>query len=62
MLDPFNGAGTTGIAANVLGRDYTGIELNEEYAEMARRRIEREMHPSTFVDETKEVEAPLFGV
>lgn len=47
VLDPFNGAGTTGIAANLLGRDYTGIELNPEYAEMARNRIARELRPST---------------
>jgi DNA modification methylase len=40
VLDPFNGAGTTGLVATRLGRDYIGIELNPEYMEMARRRIE----------------------
>jgi DNA modification methylase len=39
VLDPFNGAGTTGIVATRLERDYVGIELNPEYADMARRRI-----------------------
>jgi hypothetical protein len=39
VLDPFGGAGTTGLVADRLGRDAILIELNPEYAEMARRRI-----------------------
>lgn len=39
VLDPFGGAGTTGLVADRLGRDAILIELNEEYAEDARRRI-----------------------
>jgi len=39
VLDPFFGAGTTGLVADRLGRDCIGIELNPAYAEMARRRI-----------------------
>jgi site-specific DNA-methyltransferase (adenine-specific) len=39
VLDPFAGAGTTGLVALAKGRSFTGIELNEEYAEMARDRI-----------------------
>jgi DNA modification methylase len=39
VLDPFGGAGTTGLVADRLGRDAVLIELNPEYAEMARRRI-----------------------
>jgi len=39
VLDPFIGAGTTGFVAKKLGRDFIGIELNPEYAEMARKRI-----------------------
>lgn len=39
VLDPFCGSGTTGVAAVQLGRRFVGIELNPEYAEMARRRI-----------------------
>jgi DNA modification methylase len=39
VLDPFSGAGTTGLAALRLGRNYLGIELNPEYVEMSRRRI-----------------------
>ena len=39
VLDPFGGAGTTGLVADRLGRDAVLIELNPKYAEMARRRI-----------------------
>lgn len=39
MLDPFFGAGTTGLVADRLGRDCIGIELNPEYAAIAERRI-----------------------
>jgi DNA modification methylase len=39
VLDPFSGAGTTGLVAARTGREYVGIEINTEYAEMARRRI-----------------------
>lgn len=39
VLDPFSGAGTTGLVANRLGRDYIGVELNPEYIEIAQKRI-----------------------
>lgn len=39
VLDPFGGAGTVGLVAEQLGLDSTLIELNPEYAELARRRI-----------------------
>jgi DNA modification methylase len=39
ILDPFAGAGTTGLVADRLGRDCTLIDLNTEYAEMALNRI-----------------------
>lgn len=39
VLDPFGGAGTVGLVADQLGRNAVLIELNEEYAKMARRRI-----------------------
>jgi len=39
VLDPFGGAGTTGLVADRLGRDAVLIELNPEYAAMALRRI-----------------------
>ncbi|HRQ48984.1 MAG TPA: site-specific DNA-methyltransferase [Agriterribacter sp.] len=40
ILDPFMGAGTTGLAAALLNRDYIGFELNPEYASLAKRRIQ----------------------
>jgi DNA modification methylase len=40
VLDPFLGAGTTALVADRLGRNCIGIELNPEYADMAKRRIE----------------------
>lgn len=40
VLDPFGGAGTTGLVADRLQRDSILIELNPDYAEMAKRRIE----------------------
>ena len=40
VLDPFAGAGTTGVAAKKLGRRFIGVELNPEYAAMAKARIE----------------------
>jgi DNA modification methylase len=39
VLDPFSGSGTSGLVADRLGRDSILIELNPDYAEMARRRI-----------------------
>ena len=40
VLDPFGGSGTVGLVADRLGRDAILIELNPDYAEMARRRIQ----------------------
>jgi DNA modification methylase len=40
VLDPFGGAGTTGLVADRLQRNAVLIELNPEYAAMARRRID----------------------
>lgn len=48
VLDPFNGAGTTGLVATRLMRNYVGIELNAEYITIAQRRIEQD--------------APLFNI
>lgn len=40
VLDPFFGAGTTGLVADRLQRNCIGIELNPDYIAIARRRIE----------------------
>jgi DNA modification methylase len=39
ILDPFFGAGTTGVVAKKLGRRYIGIELNPKYIEISEKRI-----------------------
>jgi DNA modification methylase len=41
VLDPFSGAGTTGLAALKNGRRYVGIELNADYIEISRARAEK---------------------
>lgn len=40
ILDPFTGSGTTGVVALKNGRKFVGIELNTEYVELAKKRIE----------------------
>lgn len=39
VLDPFLGSGTTALVAKQLGRHYLGIDSNEDYCRMARRRL-----------------------
>lgn len=39
ILDPFMGSGSTGVAAKNLGFNFIGCEMNEEYLEIAKRRI-----------------------
>lgn len=41
VLDPFFGSGTTGVICNELGRKCTGVELNPDYAQLARDRLLR---------------------
>jgi site-specific DNA-methyltransferase (adenine-specific) len=43
VLDPFNGSGTTGVAAVRLGRSYVGIDLELAYLELTRKRIAEEL-------------------
>ena len=40
ILDPFSGSGTTGIAANLLGRRYLGLEKEEDFLAMGKARRE----------------------
>lgn len=42
VIDPFFGAGTTGLVADRLQRNCIGIELNPEYAAIAQRRLARD--------------------
>lgn len=41
ILDPFSGSGTTGIAASMHGRHYTGIEIAEPYLSLTISRYQR---------------------
>jgi site-specific DNA-methyltransferase (adenine-specific) len=40
VLDPFNGSGTTGVAALANGRRYVGIDKDPAYLELSRKRFE----------------------
>ena len=51
VLDPFIGSGSTAVACRKLGRHFIGYDINPEYGEYARRRVE------TAPNETM----PLFG-
>jgi len=48
VLDPFCGSGTTGVVALQHGRNFIGLELNPEYAEMSRKRIAKSL-PEDFL-------------
>jgi site-specific DNA-methyltransferase (adenine-specific) len=48
VLDPFAGSGTTLVAAETLDRQWIGIELSPDYAEVARKRV------NTFVLEKRQ--------
>ena len=41
VLDPFNGAATTGVVCKRTKRDYLGIELNPEYVKISNERLQR---------------------
>jgi len=41
ILDPFAGSGTTGMACVNTNRNFTGIELDDKYFEIAKKRIEQ---------------------
>lgn len=62
VLDPFGGAGTTGLVAERLGRNSTLIELNPDYAEMARRRIRADLgRVQSDMPDRHDDAGPLFG-
>jgi len=48
ILDPFAGSGTSCVAAEILDRRWIGIELSENYAEIASKRIQ------AFVDDKRQ--------
>src|SRR3954454_22759702 len=46
VLDPFNGSGTTVVAAALLDRQYVGLEQSETYVDFARKRLEHALEKS----------------
>ena len=55
VLDPFNGSGTTTLAAKCLGRSYIGIDISEEYNQIAIQRLNTEKISRKVVEIKKEV-------
>jgi len=56
ILDPFVGSGTTAVAAKRLGKNYIGIEVNEQYVKIAENRLkelDEEMKSGLFNDKEK---------
>lgn len=50
ILDPCTGSSTTGIAANLLGRRFLGIDIEEEYLEISKKRKEDILNPKIFAE------------
>ena len=50
VLDPFAGSGTSLVAAEILDRKWIGIELSENYCDIARKRVQ------SFVEKKKQIE------
>ena len=40
VLDPFSGSGTTAVVAAKLGRNFTGIDISEEYVRKSKERVQ----------------------
>ena len=60
ILDPFCGSGTTCVAAKMLGRSYIGIDISDEYCQIARERI-RAVDTGVPVKEARAGQIGLFG-
>lgn len=60
ILDPMCGSGTTCVAAKMLGRNYIGIDISEEYCEIARLRL-KAIDCGVSAKELKAGQMALFG-
>jgi len=54
VVDPMVGSGTTCAVAKALGRHYIGVDLNPEYVEIARKRVQQVVKPLTPITTLKE--------
>lgn len=50
ILDPFIGSGTTGMVAKSLSRNYIGIELNPDYLDLIKNRVNETIRPLESID------------
>ena len=50
ILDPFCGSSTTGVAAAILNRKYVGIDLEEEYLNLSKRRLYEAIRKPALLD------------
>ena len=56
ILDPFMGSGTTGVACAKMGRKFIGIELDEDYFDIACKRIEAAYkQPDLFIEQPENI-------
>jgi DNA modification methylase len=58
VLDPFMGSGTTLLAAVELGRPYVGIDINQEYIQLAKKRTSQKQIPLPNLAETPTIYSP----
>ena len=63
VLDPFMGSGSTGIAACLEGFNFLGIEMDEEYLNIARHRIahwgEYEIEEAEFIPKPRSTQMSI---
>lgn len=60
VLDPFNGSGTTCVAAKSLNRNYVGIDCSDEYCKISEQRLSTETinRPSPKLPKNKNIVLP----
>lgn len=49
VIDPYCGSGTTLVAAKLLGKDYIGVDISEDYISFAKKRLENCLQESNKV-------------
>ena len=63
ILDPFMGSGTTGVACAKLGRKFIGVEINEQYFDIACKRVQKAYdQPDLFVEPPAKAKQEAFDV